>query len=203
MQKSKIFIIAITIGLLSCTIHDAGPDECIRPTPSPTVSPSPAWAQEAYLKAVNNHSGDFFGSLVAIDGDTIAVSSYYETSNHTGIINGTTASENTSCGGSGAVYVYKRSGSTWQQEAYIKSSNNDESDRFGYCLALEGDTLAVGACQEDSNQATITNGTSVSFNDSNNNSGAVYVFKRSGTTWQQEAYLKAANNSAYDYFGSS
>ena len=49
---------------------------------------------------------------------------------------------------------------------------------------------------EDSNQTTITNGTSASSDDSNANSGAVYVYKRTGTSWAQEAYIKAANNDA-------
>ena len=67
----------------------------------------------------------------------------------------------------------------WAQEAYVKASNNDASgDWFGYYVALYGDTLAVGAIYEDSNQTTITNGTTSSSNDSNvlYNSGAVYVY---------------------------
>jgi hypothetical protein len=31
--------------------------------------------------------------------------------------------------------------------------------------------------------------------------GAAYVFVRSGTTWSQQAYLKASNAEASDYFG--
>ena len=41
-------------------------------------------------------------------------------------------------------------------------------------------------------------------NQSDNNSpeaGAVYVFVRSGTTWSQQAYLKASNTGTFDYFG--
>ena len=33
--------------------------------------------------------------------------------------------------------------------------------------------------------------------------GAAYVFVRSGTTWTQQAYLKASNAEAFDYFGCS
>ena len=64
----------------------------------------------------------------------------------------------------------------WAQEAYVKASNNDVSDFFGRSVALNGDTLAVGADYEDSNQTTITNGTSASSNNSSNDSGAVYVY---------------------------
>ena len=100
----------------------------------------------------------------------------------------------------GAVYVYKRSGSTWAQEAYIKAANNDSGDNF-WSVSLDQDTLAVGALKEDSNQTTITNGTTASTDDTNTDAGAVYVYKRSGTNWAQEAYIKAANNDVEDYFG--
>ena len=45
-------------------------------------------------------------------------------------------------------------------------------------MALSGDTLAVGAAWEDSNQTTITNGPSASADNSNIQSGAVYVYRR-------------------------
>ena len=67
-------------------------------------------------------------------------------------------------------------------------------------MALSGDTLAVGAYGEAGN-ATGVNG-----NQANNGepySGAVYLFTRGGTTWSQQAYLKASNTGAGDYFGYS
>ena len=85
-------------------------------------------------------------------------------------------------------------------EAYLKESNTDARDYFGHSVALSGSTLAVGAWYEDSN-ATGVNG-----NQANNiarNSGAVYLFTRSGTTWSQQAYLKASNTEANDQFGTS
>ena len=69
-------------------------------------------------------------------------------------------------------------------------------------VALDGDILAVGASGEDSNQTTITNDNSTaSSNNDSSVSGAVYVYKRTGTTWEQEAYVKAANSEATDKFG--
>ncbi|HHZ98286.1 MAG TPA: hypothetical protein EYN68_01745, partial [Candidatus Marinimicrobia bacterium] len=162
------------------------------------------WAQEAYIKASNSEATDYFGEVVALDGDTLAVGAYLEDSSQDTITNGTTASSNNSSNDSGAVYVYKRTGTTWEQEAYIKASNSEANDYFGNSVALDGDTLVVGAYGEDSNQTTITNDNSTaSSNNSNSRSGAVYVYKRTGTTWTQEAYVKASNSEATDWFGSS
>ncbi len=161
------------------------------------------WNQEAYIKAVNNDANDRFGQSTSLSGDTLAVGVFGEDSNQSTITNGTTASGDNSNSGSGAVYVYKRTGSLWAQEAYLKAVNNNTDDQFGYSTTLSGDTLAVGAISEDSNQTTITNGTSASGNNSNTASGAVYVYKRTGINWAQEAYIKAVNNDASDYFGFS
>ena len=159
------------------------------------------WAQEAYLKASNNDAGDLFGVAVSISGDTIVVGSYGEYSNQTSITNGTTASSNNSNSNSGAAYVFKRTGSTWAQEAYLKAPNSNANDRFGNSVDVSDDTIVIGAWLEDSSQTTITNGTTASSNNSNSNSGAAYVFKRTGSTWAQEAYLKASNAGASDFVG--
>lgn len=159
------------------------------------------WAQEAYIKPVNNHDNEDFGFNISLSKDTLAVGGFYEPSNQTTITNGSTASSDTSHSNSGAVYIYKRTGSNWAQQAYIKASNNDANDSFGYAVSLSGDTLAVGAFGESSNQTTITNGTSASSDNSNASSGAVYVYKRNGSYWEQEAYIKANNSDASDLFG--
>jgi hypothetical protein len=164
------------------------------------------WVQEAYIKAGNNDREDHFGASVALDKDTLAVGVRYEDSNQTTITNdNSTASTNDSNSQSGAVFVYKRTGTNWKQEAYIKAANNDSEDLFGWSVALEGDTLVVGAYGEDSNQTTITNDNSTaSTNDSNSESGAVYVYKRTGNNWAQMAYIKACDNrDGGDRFGYS
>jgi len=60
--------------------------------------------------------------------------------------------------------------------------------------------VVIGASSEDSN-ATGVGGNQA--NESANNSGAAYVFTRSGITWTQQAYLKASNTGAGDNFGNS
>lgn len=168
-----------------------------------SVSFSRVWVQEAYIKAFNAQSSDYFGDSVYIDGETLAVSATGEDSNQTTITNGAGGSLNDSLTNSGAIYIYKRSGQTWSQEAYIKAANAGTGDDFGLSISLNRDTLAVGAIGESSNQVTITNGSTASSNNSAASSGAVYVYKRTGVSWIQEAYLKASNANAYDYFGRS
>ena len=156
------------------------------------------WSQQAYLKASNTGAGDAFGSSVSLSGDTLAVGAYWEDSIGKGV-NGSQR-DSTLTIGSGAVYIFTRSGTTWSQQAYLKSSNSGAGDAFGSSVLLSGDTLAVGASSEDSN-ATGVNGSQS--DNSARGSGAVYIFTRSGTTWSQQAYLKASNTGAGDAFGSS
>ncbi|MDE3220701.1 MAG: FG-GAP repeat protein, partial [Nitrospirota bacterium] len=69
---------------------------------------------------------------------------------------------------------------------------------FGGYVSIAGDILAVSARLEDSN-ATGINGDQGNSNAPD--SGAVYLFARSGGTWTQQAYLKASNTNAGDQFG--
>ncbi len=159
------------------------------------------WAQEAYLKAPNAGANDQFGVAVAISGDTIVVGAYLEDSNQTGVTNGATASADNTATDSGAAYVFKRTGVTWAQEAYLKAANPGNTDYFGAYLAVNGNLIAVGAFNEDSNQATISNDQTGSADNSAGNAGAVYIFRRTGVNWVQEAYVKAENVDAGDQFG--
>ena len=138
-----------------------------------------------------------FGRSVAVSGDTVVVGADGEESNATGI-NGD--QDDNSASYAGAAYVFVRNGAIWTQQAYLKASNTDTFDRFGISVAVSGDTVVVGAFYESSN-ATGVNG------DQNDNSaqyaGAVYVFVRDGTTWTQQAYLKASNTDMGDEFGAS
>jgi hypothetical protein len=72
------------------------------------------------------------------------------------------------------------------RETYLKALHPEDDDCFGISVAISGDTLVVGAYGEDTTAI---------------DSGAVYVFVRTGSTWTQEAFLKASNVDAYDFFG--
>jgi hypothetical protein len=148
-----------------------------------------------YLKASNTEAVDQFGFSVAIDGDRMVVGATTEDSNATSV-NGNEADNSASI--SGAAYVFSFDGTSWVQEAYLKASNAEGGDQFGFSVAIDGDRIVVGANRESSN-ATGVNGNEA--DNSANASGAAYVFTFDGTSWVQEAYLKASNTNGADLFG--
>lgn len=160
------------------------------------------WSQQAYIKASNADPIDYFGSAVALDGDTLIVGAPGEQSADTGV--GADQNDNSVASGSGAgaVYVFTRNANdVWTQEEYIKASNTDAFDAFGRNIAISGNSFVVGV-EMESGDAT-SNGT----DQDNNNlglSGAAYVFVRDGANnWTQQAYLKASNAGFSDFFGQS
>jgi FG-GAP repeat len=168
------------------------------------------WTQQAYVKASNPGLGDKFGYMVSLsqDGNTLAVSAVFEASAAKGVDGD--QSDN-SIPQAGAVYVFTRRGVTWTQQAYIKASNTGEAgsgdqlgdgDQFGFSIGLsaDGNTLAVGAIGEDGGAKGINGNQN---DNSQQGSGAVYVFTRSGTKWSQQAYVKPSNTDANDLFGYS
>jgi FG-GAP repeat len=164
-------------------------------------APAAPVRQVAYLKASNPQTGAHFGCggaldghagvgvAISSDGSTIAVGAPHESSGAKGI-NGN--QNDTSLYDSGAAYVFTRTDTGWQQQAYIKASNPDVGAEFGHSVALsaDGNTLAVAAIWESSGAKGI-NGNQ---NDrSVPQSGAVYLFTRQDNRWTQQAYIKASN----------
>ena len=185
--------------LLACLFLGAcgggGDDTPLTKTPASTQQIVAQLVQQGYLKASNTNADDVFGQNVALAGDTLVVGAYQERSSAVGV-NGDQADN--SQPNAGAVYVFTRTAGLWTQQAYLKASNTNAVDGFGYSVALSGDTLVVGAPWESSN-ATGVNG-----NQSDNSAlyaGAVYVFTRTAGVWTQQAYLKASNTDAGDRFG--
>jgi hypothetical protein len=153
--------------------------------------------QEAYLKASNTSAGDWFGWSAAISGETLVVGAPYERSNAIGV-NGD--QKNTAALNAGAAYVFVRNGAVWSQQAYLKASNTEPNDNFGYAVAVSGDTIVVGTPFEDSSAVGVDG---VQTDNASPGSGAAYVFVRNGAVWSQQAYLKASNTGPGDYFGNS
>jgi trimeric autotransporter adhesin len=157
--------------------------------------------QVAYLKASNTEASDHFGCggvlqghtgqgvALSADGTTLAVGAPHEASAAAGI-NGNQADN--SVFDAGAVYVFVRNANRWIQQAYVKPSNPQSGASFGHYVALsaDGNTLAVSAVWEASSAKGI-NGNEK--DESIPQAGAVYVFVRRGTSWTQQAYIKASN----------
>lgn len=146
------------------------------------------WVFRDYIKPNVFDAEDKFGLNLVLsdDGNTLAVSTLYEDSSATGI-NGDMF--NNAAINSGAAYVFRYYAGGWVQEAYIKASNTDADDRFGSALALsaDGNTLAVSAPYEDSNATGINGNQS---DNSNLNSGAIYLYRFGLGVWTQQAYIK-------------
>jgi hypothetical protein len=157
------------------------------------------WFQQAYLKASNTDAFDSFGTSVAVSGNTVVVGASGEDSNDTGIDGD---QDNNEASGAGAAYVFVRNGAgDWSQQAYLKASNTEAADQFGWSVAVSGDTVVVGALSEDSDASTV--GGDQSNNDASE-AGAAYVFVRDeANVWSQQAYLKASNSDGDDRFGTA
>jgi hypothetical protein len=160
-------------------------------------------AQQAYLKPAavgNTQAGDLFGFSVAVSGDTVVVGARDEDSASLGV---NSIPDELAAGSSGAAYVFVRNAGVWSQQAYLKPAavgpGGQAGDHFGWSVAISGDTVVVGAPDEDSATAGVNSVPA----EGATNSGAAYVFTRSGGVWSQQAYLKAAVVRAADEFGYS
>src|SRR5262249_58954413 len=105
------------------------------------------WSQQAYVKASNTGEpgvgdqfadGDRFGFSIGLsaDGNTLAVGAIAEDSGAKGIDGD--QSDNSQAN-AGAVYVFTRNGTSWAQQAYIKTSNTNAADLVGQFLSFSRD----------------------------------------------------------------
>jgi hypothetical protein len=139
--------------------------------------------QAAFLKASNTDADDEFGSHLALDGDTLAVSAALE-----GTRGGDGTTSNELAPESGAVYVFERSAGVWAQTAYLKPTDPANGYYFGLGLALLGDTLVVGSMGDS--QYTRT--------------GAIYVYRRSASGFRLEERREAPGGGEVgDRYGSA
>ena len=133
------------------------------------------WTQQQRLQPSDVALNDQFGYFVSVSGDTAVVSSVADDD-----------------GGeqAGSAYVFTRSNGVWTQQQKIQASDRKASANFGHSLSLDGDTVIIGAWQDDPNSH-------------NRAIGAAYVFTRSNGVWTQQQKLTASNASSLDFFGTS
>lgn len=133
------------------------------------------WVQQAKLNAIA--SGGYtslFGKTVSASGDTVVVGSVGHGPNwdHR----------------PGAAFVFVRSGTQWNQQARLMASDGIDGDYFGSSVAVEGDTVIVGATLDSAIAGQ---------------AGSIYVFTRTGTTWTESRKLIAGDPVAGGQFGSA
>ena len=125
------------------------------------------------LTAADRNNNDHFGYSVAVDGSTIVVGARYDDDGG---------------GDSGSAYVFRTSdgGVTYVEVAKLTADDAAASDNFGWSVAIDGDTIVIGAYDAGIG-------------------GAAYVFLTTdgGATYAQVAKLTAADAAADDYFGDS
>jgi len=134
------------------------------------------WTQQAKLVHPTPAAFDYFGTSVAVSGDTVLV--------------GSPRTDSSGLGDSGAAYVFVRTGTTWTKQAELLAGDIRIQGQFGSSVALDGNEAVIGAPWQWSSGFSPR-------------SGEVYVFSRSGTTWTQTASLQAADGATDDYLGTS
>ena len=130
-----------------------------------------SWAQQGKLVASDPEENDQFGLTVAISDDTAVVGGPF----------------NDDFGGStGSAYVFNRTGGSWAFSEKLLPDDPSGPAQFGYAVALDGDTMAIGARRHAAN---------------GNDAGAAYIFTRTAGSWTQQKRLLASDGAAGDRFG--
>lgn len=184
------------------------------------------WTQQSKLVASDNASGDQYGYSVSLYGDCAAVGAWQD--DDLGAQSGSAyvfrrggtnwaqeanlaaadaasshffgaavsvhsnrvlvgAADTVSGFGCGEAYLFCHTGSNWQQEAKLIASNALAGNRFGASVSLFAEYAAIGA--PDALRGSTP--------------GQVYVFKRDGPNWTQQANLVVSSSPASDQFGKS
>ena len=129
------------------------------------------WTFQQKLTAYDGSTLHFFGSAMALSGDTLVV--------------GAQRAGFGSSANRGAVYVFTRNGTSWSFQQKLTAYDGSSLDFFGAVVAMNGDTLVVGAHGDDTSK------------------GSAYFFTRSGSVWSFQQKLTAYDGAAQDFFGFS
>ena len=133
-----------------------------------------SWVEEAVLVSEDSVPNDLFGKAVAISGDVA-------------VIGANSDDDNGRFAGSAYVFRFDRMSCTWIREAKLLASDGEPDDRFGWSVAISGETVVVGAFFDDNENGALA--------------GAAYVFRFDGSSWVEEAKLLASDGEENDFFG--
>ncbi|HMI90734.1 MAG TPA: hypothetical protein VK509_05190 [Polyangiales bacterium] len=135
---------------------------------------SGSWTQRMYIKASQSAAGDEFGTTLALSRDptgalyTLVVGAPVDAVGATNY--------------AGSVSIFRGSGASWTEEAVKTSSAPESYGAYGQSVAIDGDSIVVGAAREGTK-------------------GAFYVYHRSSGAWQPRGPFSQSAGSDYDYYG--
>lgn len=199
------------------------------PTPASTAQTlvtDETWTQRQKLVANDDINGDFFGTHVAMHGKTAVASAHWDAPNdlvqagsaHVFVrengdwselqkltqdvpefhawfgrsvaLDGDTVLVGAPYAGTaqGAAYAFARSGDTFGLQKKLTRSDPQPDSGFGFALDVSGDRIAIGAIDDE---------------DGGLRSGALYAFRKEGTTWVEEQKLSATDPAADRQFGAA
>ena len=133
------------------------------------------WSQQQKLEASDAAANDWFGFSVAISEETVVVGARFD--------------DGAAGLNQGSAYVFVRSGGVWSQQQKLEASDAEDGDWFGFSVAISGETVVVGASNDDGAAGVLQ--------------GSAYVFVRSGAVWSQQQKLEASDAGTVDWFGNS
>ncbi len=145
MSRSMQFL----MGIVLCYL-------CLMIAVSPLVHATPATTETAQLTAVDASAAAHFGLSVAAEGDTAVIGAPGD------------------AGNVGAAYIFTRSGGAWAEAAKLVAADGEVGDLFGTAVAIQGNTILVGAKGDD---------------DAGANAGAAYIYTNDGSGWAETAKL--------------
>ncbi len=127
------------------------------------------WQEQAIIFPDDPSTRDRFGWSVSVSADRVVVGALFG--------DGREAD-------SGSAYVFERIGAEWTQVAKLIADDGLSREEFGQAVAIDGDTIAVGALSAQGG-------------------GAVYVFTFDGASWSQSAKLRPSDGTSENLFGYS
>ncbi|WP_240657355.1 FG-GAP repeat protein [Pseudoalteromonas rubra] len=129
------------------------------------------WTQTQIFTAPDAKPGDAFGQSLALTDTTLVIGA---------------PRNDTKANDAGAAYIFHRTGDSWRYHSKIMASDGAAGDLFGIDVAIDGNTIVVGADLHDKTAE---------------NAGAVYVYVLEDNQWQQQAKLMASDAGKTDIFG--
>jgi len=159
LRPFTVVLISVVLSLLP-TFQNAG-------TTNVTLT-------NTWFTSSNNASGDNFGVRMNMSGETV-------------VVGGIDDSHDSPF--SGAAYVFVKVGAGWVQQQKLTATAPVTNQGFAASVAIEGNTIVVGAPGEDDETQPLA--------------GAAYVFIRDGSNWLLQQKLRLPETRTGDAFGTA